>query len=88
MWPTVEVWATTGARSSILGAMISPLETLPGWPEAPEVSNAFMLMLILVGPLLVGVVVALLVFAPQLARRAGGSKELSRTGHDLGSELE
>lgn len=49
-----------------------PLETLPGWPEAPEVSLSHMLMLMYVGPLAVGVIVALIAFTPALGRRFRG----------------
>lgn len=55
-----------------------PLETLPGWPEAPEVSDAWMWLLMVIGPLLVTVVVTLLGFAPSLAKRdRSESKELT-----------
>lgn len=49
-----------------------PLETLPGWPEAPEVSTSFMLMLLFIAPLVVGVIVAVLAFTPALGRRFRG----------------
>ncbi|MFV0429507.1 MAG: hypothetical protein ACK5KO_08790 [Arachnia sp.] len=47
-----------------------PLETLPGWPEATDPSLGFLLILCLFAPLAVGVVVAVIGFAPTLARRA------------------
>lgn len=49
-----------------------PLETLPGWPEAPEVSTSLLLWLTVLGPLAVGVIIALLTFTPTLARRFRG----------------
>lgn len=49
-----------------------PLETLPGWPEAPDVSSTHMLLLMFVAPIAVGVVIALLVFTPALGRRFRG----------------
>lgn len=55
----------------MLRAMIFlPLETLPGWPEAPEVSAAFYWLLLIIGPLALGVVVALLTWTPKLSRAA------------------
>lgn len=50
-----------------------PLETLPGWPEAPEVSAASQLMLMVIGPLAVAVIVAILTFTPKLSRRFRGA---------------
>lgn len=48
-----------------------PLETtLPGWPEAPEMSTAFYWLLMIIGPLALGAVIALLTWAPRLARAA------------------
>lgn len=52
-----------------------PLETLPGWPEAPEMSNAYLFMLLLGAPLIVCVVVALITWTPTLARRFRGEQE-------------
>ena len=55
------------------------LETLPGWPEAPQMSDLAMIMLTVVGPILAALVITLLVFAPSLARKgrdAEASKEL------------
>ena len=49
-----------------------PLETLPGWPEAPDVSITHMLFLLFVGPLAFGAVIALLAFTPALGRRFRG----------------
>lgn len=46
-----------------------PLETLPGWPEAPEVSTSYLFMLIVGGPIILGLIVALLTFTPTFARR-------------------
>ncbi len=63
-----------------------PLETLPGWPEAPEASGFSMVMLMLIGPLLVGVVVALITFTPTLSRRfrteTSGSREVALTDYE------
>ncbi len=52
-----------------------PLETLPGWPEAPEVSTAFYWMLMIIGPLALGAVVALLTWVPRLSRAARQQSE-------------
>lgn len=49
-----------------------PLETLPGWPEAPDVSTTHMLLLLFVGPIVAGAVISLLVFTPSLGRRFRG----------------
>ena len=49
-----------------------PLETLPGWPEAPDVSAAHMLWLLFLGPLAVGAAIALIAFTPALGRRFRG----------------
>lgn len=60
--------------------MILPLETLPGWPEAPQLSAGFYVMLMVILPLAVGLVVTLLAWAPSLARsfrKESSSKELS-----------
>lgn len=49
-----------------------PLETLPGWPEAPDVSAAHMLFLLFLGPLAFGAVIVLIAFTPALGRRFRG----------------
>ena len=49
-----------------------PLETLPGWPEAPDVSAAHMLFLMFLGPLAFGAVIVLIAFTPALGRRFRG----------------
>ncbi len=49
-----------------------PLETLPGWPEAPDVSSTHMLLLLFIGPIVAGAVISLLVFTPALGRRFRG----------------
>lgn len=49
-----------------------PLETLPGWPEAPDVSSTHMLLLMFIGPIVFAAVVSLLVFTPALGRRFRG----------------
>ena len=46
-----------------------PLETLPGWPEAPAVSATHMLFLMLIAPLAIGVIIAVVSFTPALGRR-------------------
>lgn len=50
--------------------ILLPLETLPGWPEAPEVSTAFYWLLLVIGPLALGAVIALLTWVPRLNRSA------------------
>ena len=49
-----------------------PLETLPGWPEAPAVSPSHMVFLMVLGPLAVGAIMTLLAFTPALGRRFRG----------------
>jgi|GEM_PF-5217025 len=49
-----------------------PLETLPGWPEAPDVSATHMLFLMFLGPLAFGAVIVLIAFTPALGRRFRG----------------
>lgn len=67
-----------------------PLETLPGWPEADPVSNSWMLLLLFGLPLATGVVIALLTFAPTLAKRfrteSGPSLELARRDDQQGPD--
>ncbi|MEZ5086984.1 MAG: hypothetical protein R2722_12275 [Tessaracoccus sp.] len=50
------------------------LETLPGWPEAPEMSSLFLLMLTVIGPLIVCAFIGALVWAPHWARRSRQSE--------------
>lgn len=50
-----------------------PLEALPGWPAPTHFSDLFMWMLMVIGPLAVGAVITLLVFAPKLAGRSRGA---------------
>lgn len=45
-----------------------PLEVLPGWPQPEPVSDTFLMLLMVIGPLAFGVIVALLYFGPKLAR--------------------
>ncbi|MDO5736971.1 MAG: hypothetical protein Q4P15_10905 [Propionibacteriaceae bacterium] len=59
-----------------------PLETLPGWPEAPEVSSGHMWLLLLVGPLAMAAVIALLGFTPALGRRFRGELASGTTHED------
>ena len=49
-----------------------PLETLPGWPEAPEVSTADQLLLMIVAPLALAVIVGVIAFTPKFSRRFRG----------------
>ncbi|MGO1385559.1 MAG: hypothetical protein ACTHWA_06315 [Arachnia sp.] len=49
-----------------------PLETLPGWPEAPDVSATHMLFLTFLGPFAFGAVIVLIAFIPALSRRFRG----------------
>ncbi|RMB57501.1 hypothetical protein [Tessaracoccus antarcticus] len=49
-----------------------PLETLPGWPEAPAVSSTHMILLMGIAPLAVAAIVAILAFTPALGRRFRG----------------
>ncbi|TRY19686.1 hypothetical protein FOJ82_02020 [Tessaracoccus rhinocerotis] len=56
-----------------------PLETLPGWPEAADVSYSQLLFLILIAPLAVGVVVSLLAWTPKLAARFRGEEPAAGT---------
>ena len=46
-----------------------PLEVLPGWPEPAPISDLYLWILMVVGPLALGAVITLLAFGPQLARR-------------------
>lgn len=46
-----------------------PLEVLPGWPEPAPMSDLYMWILMIVGPIAFGVLVTLLVFGPKLARK-------------------
>lgn len=57
-----------------------PLETLPGWPKADPVSDSWMILLLFVLPLAAGALIALLAFAPTLARRF---RTESGTGTDV-----
>lgn len=56
------------------------LETLPGWPEAPDVSVGFLLFLMVIAPLGVGLVVAVIAWVPKLSGRSTeqSAKELTR----------
>ncbi len=49
-----------------------PLETLPGWPEAPDVSVMHMMFLLFIGPTAFGLVIVLIAFTPALGRRFRG----------------
>ena len=49
-----------------------PLETLPGWPEAPDVSATHLLFRMFLGPLAFGAVIVLIAFTPALGRRFRG----------------
>ncbi|MGV8846160.1 hypothetical protein [Tessaracoccus sp.] len=65
-----------------------PLETLPGWPEAPAVSTPHMLMLMIGAPLAVGVIVALLAFTPALGRRFRGELAMDHSPAQVYAEVE
>lgn len=54
-----------------------PLETLPGWPEAPVWSLGHLLLIILVLPVLTAVVISVLTFTPTWKRLARESNEVS-----------
>lgn len=54
-------------------SMLVPLETLPGWPEAPTPTALESLGLLIGIPAVVFAVIALLVNAPKLARAAKGT---------------
>lgn len=56
-----------------------PLETLPGWPEAPHMSDFHLLFLILIAPLAVAVVVSVLAWTPKLAARFRGEETTDGT---------
>lgn len=57
-----------------------PLETLPGWPEAPEFSAAHLILITAVLPVVTAIVIAVLAFTPTWARRFRGE---TPTGGDL-----
>ena len=57
-----------------------PLETLPGWPEAPPLAVGHLLLIILVLPAVTGLVIAILTFTPTWLRR-------SREGQETGTEV-
>lgn len=46
-----------------------PLETLPGWPEAPAFSLAHLILIALILPLVTGSVIALLAWTPTWSHR-------------------
>ncbi|GAB3820542.1 hypothetical protein GCM10028820_26840 [Tessaracoccus terricola] len=56
-----------------------PLETLPGWPEAAEVSYSHLLFLILIAPLVVSAIVAVLAWTPTWAARFRGEEPATGT---------
>ncbi len=56
-----------------------PLETLPGWPEAPDVSATHMLFLLFLGPAAFGAVIVLIAFTPALGRRFRGELTSDQT---------
>ena len=49
-----------------------PLETLPGWPEAPEFSAAHLILIAGVLPVVTAILIAVLALAPGWARRSRG----------------
>lgn len=52
-----------------------PLETLPGWPEAPEFSAAHLILIAGVLPVATAIVIAVLAFTPTWVRRYRGESE-------------
>lgn len=56
-----------------------PLEVLPGWPEPAPVSDLYMILLTVVGPLAFAAIVAALAFGPKLARRQREAEAASST---------
>lgn len=46
-----------------------PLETLPGWPAAPEFSAAHLILIVAVLPVMTAIVIAVIAFTPTWARR-------------------
>lgn len=60
-----------------------PLEVLPGWPQPEPVSDAFLLFLMVLGPLAFGVIVTLLYFGPKLARERRERELQSSTSTEL-----
>lgn len=65
-----------------------PLETLPGWPEAPDVSAIHMVFLMFLGPLAFGAVIVLLGFTPALGRRFRGELSADHAPAGEYAELE
>lgn len=82
--------ATNAPLTRILHHMnwMLPLETLPGWPEAPDVSTTHMLLLMFGAPIAVGAVIALLAFTPALGRRFRGELNTDHFPVDEYAELE
>ena len=58
----------TPVRYRVQPMNLLPLEVLPGWPQPEPVSDTFLMLLMVIGPLAFGVIVALLYFGPKLAR--------------------
>lgn len=50
--------------------MLTLLEVLPGWPEAEPASPLYLFLLMIGAPVLTGLIITLLAFAPKMARQA------------------
>lgn len=55
-----------------------PLEVLPGWPEPAPFTDLHMWLLMIIGPIAFSLLVALLVFAPKLARGTRGEADADK----------
>ncbi|TDT34032.1 uncharacterized protein DUF5130 [Naumannella halotolerans] len=73
-----------GAVSGIFSISIVPLETLPGWPAADQLSGLQLLLGIIGIPVGLALLLALLVYAPALAKR-GDDKSFARKPLWLGA---
>ena len=90
MGAVVRLWATVGhvndlvPLETLVPSGLLPLETLPGWPTVADPTLLQTLGLLAGIPLVVTLVIALLCFAPQLARAGRGeeSTELETTSTD------
>ena len=50
--------------------MTFPFESIPGWPDAPDASSSWLLILCILAPLALGVIVALVAWTPKLSAKA------------------
>ncbi|MCT1459767.1 hypothetical protein M3G03_09485 [Aestuariimicrobium sp. p3-SID1156] len=64
-----------------MNAWLTTLEVLPGWPEPTPVSTMHLLLLCLFGPLLVGLVITAITWAPKLM----GAERKAATAAGLGA---